>query len=461
METVPQVSAALRAVLTTTAEQAAWATGFVQRDSPLTGARFVQTLVFGFLRQPHASLSELACTAAQLGAPVSPQALDQRCGAPAARCLQEVLHAAAQAVVTAEPAALPLLARFAAVWVHDSTAVALPDALAAAWPGCGGRVAQGTQAALKLQVGLEARGGQLRGPALQPGRASDQASPLVDAPGGPGSLHLNDLGYFRLDRLRAWSTAGEYWLTRLKAGTHVVDAAGRDCTTPAYLRAAGPAPRDLPVQVGTEQPLAARLLVVRVPPAVAQERRRKLRATARREGRTPSAARLAWADRTLAITNVPPERLSVPEALVLLRVRWQIELLFKLWKADRRLARWRSAKPAHILCELYAKLVGLVVQHWLLLVGCWHYPQRSLVRAAQALAPQLALLLGAYRGAWPLEVAVEQVVIGLGSCRMTARRRYPNTYQLVHDPSLPLPFRGRPPARRPGRKALTTRRKVA
>ena len=461
METVAQVCTALRTVLTTAADTAAWRSGFVRRDSPLSGARFVQTLVFGFLRQPQASLSALACTAAQLGAPVSPQALDQRLGARAARCLEQVLHAATHALVTAEPAAVPLLARFAAVWVHDSTTVALPDALAAVWPGCGGRVPQGTQAAVKLQVGLDVCRGQLQGPALQAGRASDQASPLVDAPGPPGSLHLNDLGYFRLDRLRAWSAAEHYWLTRLKVGTRVVDAAGRDWTTPAALRTVGPAPLDCPVQVGTARPLAARLLVVRVPPAVAQERRRKLRATARREGRTPSAARLAWADWTLAITNVPPERLSVADALVLLRVRWQIELLFKLWKADRRLAQWRSAKPGHLLCELYAKLVGLVVQHWLLLVGCWHYPHRSLARAAAALAPQLGILLGAYRGAWPLAVAVEQVVSGLGTCRMTARRRYPNTYQLVHDPTLPLPFRGPPPLRRPGRKPLTTRRKVA
>jgi hypothetical protein len=61
METVAQVCTVLRAVLTTGADAAAWRTGF--------------------LRQPQASLSELACTAAQLGAPVSPQALDQRLGA--------------------------------------------------------------------------------------------------------------------------------------------------------------------------------------------------------------------------------------------------------------------------------------------------------------------------------------------------------------------------------------------
>src|SRR5439155_25811937 len=77
METVAQVSAALTTVLTTAAESAAWATGLVRRPSPLTGPRFVQALVLGWLRQPAATWSDLACTAAQVGAPVSPQALYQ------------------------------------------------------------------------------------------------------------------------------------------------------------------------------------------------------------------------------------------------------------------------------------------------------------------------------------------------------------------------------------------------
>src|SRR3954468_18579984 len=162
MDTIAQVSAASRTVLTTVAEQAAWQTGWVQRASPLTGARLVQTLVFGWLRRPTATGSELASTAAQVGAPVTPQALHQRLGARAARCLQQVLAAALQQVVAAEPTAVPLLARFTAVYIQDSTTIALPDALAAVWPGCGGRVPQGSQAAVKLQVRWELTRGELR-----------------------------------------------------------------------------------------------------------------------------------------------------------------------------------------------------------------------------------------------------------------------------------------------------------
>ena len=55
MTTIPQVARAMREILTTTAAEAGRATHFVQRTSPLSGATFSQTLVFGFLgnlRQP-------------------------------------------------------------------------------------------------------------------------------------------------------------------------------------------------------------------------------------------------------------------------------------------------------------------------------------------------------------------------------------------------------------------------
>src|SRR5215475_11107272 len=78
MTTIPQITRAMRETLTTTANETARATHFVQRTSPLGGATFSQTLVFGFLNNPQTTLEELAQTAAALGVSITPQALDQR-----------------------------------------------------------------------------------------------------------------------------------------------------------------------------------------------------------------------------------------------------------------------------------------------------------------------------------------------------------------------------------------------
>ncbi len=138
MATIPQVAGVLQRVLGPVAERAARATGFVQRASKLTGARFVQTLVFGWLAPPQARLGQLAQTAATLGVALSPQALDGRFGVASAECLREVLEAAVRVVLAADPVAVPVLQRFPQVAVQDCTTISLPAALAAAWPGCGG-----------------------------------------------------------------------------------------------------------------------------------------------------------------------------------------------------------------------------------------------------------------------------------------------------------------------------------
>ena len=55
-----------------------------------------------------------------------------------------------------------------------------------------------------------------------------------------------------------------------------------------------------------------------------------------------SRARLRLADWTIVLTNVPQEMLTVEEALVLVRARWQIELFWKLCKQYGKLDTWGS-----------------------------------------------------------------------------------------------------------------------
>lgn len=440
MTTIPEVAAALRDVLTTTAEAAAKASGCVQRRSKLTGGLFVQTLVYGWLATPLAGVQQLSQMAGALGVAISPQGLDQRFTVQAAACLQQVLAVAVQRLVTAEPVAIPILARFTGVYVQDSTTVALPAELATAWPGCGNATTPAdTSAGLKLQVRLALRRGDLAGPVPHPAREHDRAAPTVDPPLPVGALFLADLGYFSPGHLRALATAGVFWLTRLQVQTTVFAATGDRLDLLAWLARpvarSGPASTaavDTTVTLGTSERLPARLLAVRVPTEVAEARRRKLHAEARRRGQTVSQARLARADWTILVTNVAPDLLTVRDALVIARARWQVELLFKLWKSHGRLAASRSRKPARRLCELFAKLLALLAQHWLLLVACWRFPDRSLVRAAQVVR-QFALALAIAAGSLThLTVVIRRLVAALATgARIDRRRKRPGTWQLL------------------------------
>lgn len=295
-------------------------TGFVARRSKLTGALFAQAVVFGWLANPAATLPELAAAAALAGVSISPQGLDQRLGETAAAFLERLLEAAVGTLVHAERVVEPLLARFSAVELLDSSTVVLPDALADWWPGCGGSSPTHTSAALKLHVRYDLCSGQVRGPLVTDGRTHESTTPLQTAALPARSLRVTDLGFFALEVLAAIAAAGSYFLTRMHHTTDVFTPAGERTR---LLDLLGPAPTyELAVTLGCTARLPVRLLAVRVPPAVASHRRRRLRREARDHGKTPSAEILAWADWTLVVTNAPATLLSLEEALVLLKARW-------------------------------------------------------------------------------------------------------------------------------------------
>ena len=436
MSSLPQVAAALQHALTEVPEERARSSGFCQRRSKLTAAVFVQTLVLGWLGNPRASLSELTQVAAKLGATVSAQALAQRFTAAAAALLQEVLAAAVAQAVAAEPVATAVLARFGGgVWILDSSTVRLPDDLAGVWAGCGGRVARNVAAALKLTVRFDLATGRLVGPVLTAGKAQDRASALQHATVPRDGLRLADLGFWCLDVFRRIGQDGAFWLSRLDLQTSVW-VAGARADLPAWL--AGQGDRvDAAVALGVRERLPARLLGARVPRAVAEARRRKLRAAARREGRTPPAAGLALAGWTLLATNVPADRLDLAEALALARARWQVELLFKLWKSEGRVDESRSAAPQRVLCEVYAKLAAMVVQHWVLLTSAWRFPDRSLAEAAATVRREATCLAGAIARRGRLIEALRDLARCLSvGCRVDRRRARPSTFQLLTDPAL-------------------------
>jgi len=191
------------------------------------------------------------------------------------------------------------------------------------------------------------------------------------------------------------------------------------------------------IELGAEARFPCRLLAVRVSPVVASARRRAIAKDARREGETPSRSRILLTDWNAYVTTVPAEHLSLTDALVLIRARWQIELLFKLWKTHGHLARSRSHQPWRILCEVYAKLLGLLIQHWVILTAAWAYPGRSLPKLLAAVRPWATPLVAALRRGRGLATLIRHLQPSLqAAAPINPRRKRPNTYQLLLNPSL-------------------------
>ena len=190
--------------------------------------------------------------------------------------------------------------------------------------------------------------------------------------------------------------------------------------------------REHGVLLGKQARLPVRLIILRVPHEVAQLRRERLEQEAKEKGEKISE--LAWklADWTILICNVPRRLLTVVEVLVLLRLRWQIEWLFRRWKSSGLIDEWRSQNPWRILCELYCKLMAQLIVHWLQVAGCWHDPHRSLVKAMQVVQRAGERLLAALCGEADVLRVLGSICRSMKSgCRLNTRSTFPNTSQLL------------------------------
>ncbi len=431
MDIIPKIAKAMQTILTTNADKRSKETGFSIRQRKLTGSIFAQTLVFGWLNNPQATLSDLKQTAADLGVDVSPQALDKRFTQQASDFLKLILEDTVGTLICAEPVAISVFQRFTGVYIKDSSIVTLPDALHETWQGCGGRVMKNTKASVKIHLQVNMNTGELNGPHLYAGRTQDKNTHVAYAPAG--SLEIFDLGYFSLDVMKDMGKQGVFWLSRIHTQCDIyhegdrwdlVDYLERHCTDEL----------DTPILLGVRAKVPCRLLAVRVPDKVASERRRKIRYEYKREGKVPSKRLLALTNWTILVANAPCEKLTLAEAFVLKRIRWQIELIFKLWKDQGRIDEWRTENPMRILCEFYAKLIAMIIQHWLTLSGCWHIPERSMVKAAKVIrdyAKHLALSFakGSLKQICEALRIIQKRLVA--ACRMNRRRKRPNAYQLL------------------------------
>jgi IS4 transposase len=375
-----------------------------------------------------------------LGCTLTIPAIEKRFSPLAADFLLRLLLAAVHTAVEADPINIPVLRRFVRVEVCDSSIVILPDELANIYLGCGTKSGS-KRASVKLLFRLDLTRGRLLGPLLFAGRVNDRVGAGQLTPPEVGSLQIGDLGFFCLRQFHEWDEQGVYWLSRYKCGTYVYDTAGHHLDLLAWLRMECGRGRKLDAQVllGARARLACRLIAQWVPGGVVRKRRAALREEARKDNRPINPIEWELARWTILVTNCTGEQLSVEEAFSLQQARWQVELLIKRNKSLGQIDEWRSKRQWRVVCEVYAKLLVQVLQHWLLVVGCWADPARSLWRGQQMLQRWGWLLGGAWgTRRWLAELTRAIEMTMTSSCRIDKRRTDPSLWQRLLQAAPPL-----------------------
>lgn len=436
MQSVARMASALQSVFVCCANSVAKTCGVIQRERTFTGASLCQTFVFGWLANPQATVEELSHQAAASGAGVSAQAVHQRFTDRLPEFFRILLEEASTQMITAMPKAIELVQRFTGVWLCDSTVINLPTQFAKQWPACAGNPGQ-SEAALKVQFLFDYVRGGFR-TLLEAGRSPDVATPLQQANLPPNSLRLADLGYFDVSVLADYVRNGVEFITRIQPRTAVFTPQGeRLKKLCSWLKKQRTNVVDVSAQLGNKERLPCRLIAVRASSSVISRRRKRLKKDAKRRGRPVSSLQWQWVGWTVFATSLSSERATWQEICVLYRLRWQIEMLFKLWKSHGELECSRSNLPQRQMAEVFAKLLGMIVKHWLLLTSVWHLPNVSLTKAArlwQRYIPTISIVLDDRSTLMKLLHRIREPITH--GCRMNRRRKKPNTYQFLIEPDL-------------------------
>jgi len=228
-----------------------------------------------------------------------------------------------------------LLSSFNRVLVEDSMCLKLPSNLSNFFPGS--HSSKGEVSTARIQARIDLISGKTTHLEIQSYRDNDQKfGPHILHTLKAGDLVIRDLGYYCLWVFRLINWMKAFFLSRYRFGTNVYDGiTQKQIDFNGLLKAAkkkGETVLDLQVFIGANEMLPVRLVAIRVPQAVEQERRRKVlkHRNRRLNHSTEYMDNLAW---TILITNVSPEVWTPKQMLQVYGFRWRIEIVFKAWKS--------------------------------------------------------------------------------------------------------------------------------
>jgi hypothetical protein len=347
----------------------------MRKSSRLSGAAFLQMMVQNITPAKEWSLNDQCDYLREHhGIALTKQSLDERYHSFAVsflkRCYEAVLAQSfsntAKGIVTA----------FNGIYLTDSTSFQLPAHLAPFYQSNGGST---TGAAVKIHQTVELLKFQVHDLCITDGKEGDgnywknKGFSL-----GKNNLWIADLGYFSWDTLTQIAKEN-YFVCRYKTGTSVyiknkvddyealdiAEHVNNNCCS-----SANKGVQSTVVYVGREK-IKARLIFEQVPQEVKEQRIEQYRKSHANQSKKAkqwkmTAAKEFLCGYNLYLTNAPEDRLNEEQVFLIYGLRWQIELLFKIWKSLLFIDQTTGMNIFRFECFLYGRLIFVLLSTELL-----------------------------------------------------------------------------------------------
>jgi hypothetical protein len=206
---------------------------------------------------------------------------------------------------------------------------------------------------------------------LDLGRRCISAVELTDAHGGEslarlpieaGEIQVGDRGYSHAKGIGAVLHAGAHVVVRINwYNLPLWTAARTKVDLVAWLGQLTTPAEQLVYLETPDGRFLLRVIAVPLPVQAAEEGRRRARKAATKKGHTVSAGTLLAAGFLLVVTDLPQTAWPIARILWLYRLRWQIELQFKVFKSLLHFDHLRAKDPRLVRTYLYAKLLVVLL----------------------------------------------------------------------------------------------------
>lgn len=292
--------------------------------------------------------------------------MDERCNTHSVNfiksCFNKVLKTVNRGVVE-RTIDLP----FSKVQITDATSFRIPDNLSTFYQGWEG---QGGSAILKMHLNYNFLNGGVEDILLTDGVSNDNNYKLgKEEVITPNALYMRDLGYFDLKQFRKIEEEGAYFLSRSKTNCtyYQKDEVGKfqKIDIADYLPASA---QDAVIEIeqiyvgSRKDKTKVRLILQAVPQRVALQRLERLKRQASKKQKTTiseQAKRMCYFN--VFITNAPVDKLPANIVRVFYTIRWQIELLFKIWKSVFKIDKVKKMSIFRFECYIYSKLIAILL----------------------------------------------------------------------------------------------------
>lgn len=366
-----------------------------QRHRVMSVESLVQSLVLSSLKTPKASLGDLCQVARDLGVNITKSSMDERLTGRVVMLLATIVERCMRQKLSTPALALSKLQSFTSVMLIDSSQITVPDCLYQAFKG------NGANAKMKVQVGYDYLQGNVQLIDYQAGRTPDQKSQIIEALTVEKALLLFDMGYFEQTRLANITQAGAYFVTRCRSQVGLYDPeTGQKIELVDILKRTHSPVFEGTFLLGRKACTPVRVVARKVDAATAASRKRHARRRAKEQKQTCSAHYLKWLEWEILVTNLPDEW-SVEDLFTLYGIRWQIEIVFRVWKSELGIADYGEWRSERVMCQFYARLIGAILCHqtfgWLR--ACAH-PLLSLAKTVKLIRHHLPQLLTVIRKQW-------------------------------------------------------------